>query len=43
MSHSIHVRVRAPGPSEAMTVRQLIDPVAFVHAHTEVETTVAMR
>lgn len=29
--------------TEAMTVRQLIDLVAFVHAHTEVETSVAMR
>jgi sulfur-oxidizing protein SoxX len=29
--------------TEAMTVRQLIDLVAFVHAHTEVKSMVAMR
>jgi hypothetical protein len=29
--------------TEAMTVRQLIALVAFVHAHTEVETSIAMR
>ena len=29
--------------SEAMTVRQLIDLVAFVHAHTDVETVAAAR
>jgi len=29
--------------TEAMTVRQLIDLVAFVHAHTEVQTMAAAR
>jgi len=29
--------------TEVMTVRQLIDLVAFVHAHTEVQTMAAAR